>query len=151
MAYLTIDPGLGGTGWAVWTNDWILTDYGVVFAGTKNKINAKQDLAKKLYAEIHSYNIKRAYIEYPAKFSGVKGDMVAGGGSLVKLAEFVGYLRAYLDMRKIETLAVPVIEWKGQMPKEAVKHRIRRVLPEAKPTSHDWDAIGIGLYLKGDF
>lgn len=146
---LTIDPGLSGTGYAVWDEDWNLLSNGVVNGGNKKKgYQIISELSKKL--KDYTFYIAKVFIELPAKFSGAKGEMVANQGGLVKLSMFAGSLeQKFLDMG-YDVVMVPVIKWKGQLPKEVVIKRIKRLLPKAQATSHDWDAIGIGLYLKGD-
>ena len=62
--------------------------------------------------------------------------------------------------------AIPVSEWKGQLSKKQVVHRIlkRWALSEDDPieeitlgnvltwpASHDWDSVGIGLHIAGVF
>lgn len=153
MSIVTVDPGLTGTGWAVWDKNWELIDHGVIKA--KSNLTPQQDrkqiLSSRLHTQIAIFSPEIMYIEYPAKFSSVKGDMVAGRGDLVKLAQLVGYFHAYFNAKGLRTLDVTVNEWKGQMPKEAVMRRIKRLLPKVRPHSHDYDAIGLGLYLKGVF
>lgn len=152
MLYATVDPGLSGTGWAIWSNDWKLLKHGVYIPSPKLTIREKQkNIAAFLLATFECNFVERVYIEYPQKFGGVKGEMVADKGDLVKLAALVGFLEGHFNVNDIEAIDVPVVKWKGQMTKMAVINRIKRLLPKVKAKSHDWDAIGIGLYLKGDF
>lgn len=144
---MTIDPGISGTGYAVWQDD-ILKDHGVITYGYGDWYCKTQAIAKKLSTYANFYKIKKAHIEYPAKFGGAGGDMVAAAGDLVKLAFFVGYTTNALGC-PVEL--VEVIKWKGQLPKEIVKQRIKKLIPNCKATSHDFDAIGIGLYTLGRF
>lgn len=151
MQWATIDPGLAGTGYAVWSEAGKLLDHGVITVRSLAITNKKAALAFLLSKKLDSAKVARIYIEYPRKFQGVKGDMVANRGDLVKLAELVGYLTAFFEAKSISVDMVPVNTWKGQMTKLAVIHRIKRLLPLASATSHDWDAIGIGLHIQGKF
>ena len=144
---ITIDPGTNGCGYAVWTDKWKLLRHGVVSSSTKTWELKMEDIAKKLKF-ICGDIITKAYVEEPQKFHGTFGNMVADRGDLVKLSIFVGYIKGYLG---IPVESVKVIDWKGQLPKDVVIKRIKRLLPTVNAKSHDWDAIGLGLYLKGEF
>lgn len=145
---ITIDPGTNGCGWAVWGSDWTLKYYGVLSSGSKNWDIKRDEIAKKLKKIVTNYGVTKGYIEEPQKFHGTFGNMVADRGDLVKLSIFVGYVEGYLG---IEMERVRVLDWKGQLPKDVVIKRIKRLMPKTRAKSHDWDAIGIGLYLKGVF
>lgn len=148
--YLSIDPGLAGTGWAVWNKTGRLKKHGVL-TPKASAVSKKAFLARELCNIAQVEKVVEAWIEYPAKFGGVKGNMVANRGDLVKLAELVGYIEAALNMLDITVEPIPVMKWKGQLPKDIVIKRILRILPDCKAKSHDWDAIGIGLYKLGRF
>ena len=81
--------------------------------------------------------------------------MVAARGDLVKLSIFVGMLcyRARLLVGPENVFFVPVNQWKGQLSKELVELRIKKFYASrnfhAKFTSHEWDAVGIGLHVLG--
>lgn len=150
MNYITVDPGITGTGWATWNAKWKLLSNGVITAPGKYSFEEKTThIANKLYAVRCKYSTLKLFIEYPAVFGGASGQMVAMRGDIVKLAWFVGYVCAHIDIPVFEL--VPVIKWKGQLPKSVVIHRIKKLLPGVNAKSHDWDAIGIGLYKKGVF
>lgn len=152
MRYITIDPGLTGTGYAIWETDWALVENGVYTPKVAKPLPQKRiDICESLIYTCSKHNVKHAYIEYPQMFGGNKGSMVAAKGDLVKLAALVGYISGCLAINNIKVWDVTVIEWKGQMTKEAVINRIKRLIPYVKAKSHDYDAIGIGLYIKGVF
>lgn len=145
---ITIDPGTNGSGYAIWDKKWKLITFGVLVAGCIEWEDKMEDIAKKLRTLVLRHKIKKAYIEKPQKFHGTFGNMVADRGDLVKLSIFVGYVKGYL---RIPVESVDVISWKGQLPKEVVIKRIKRILPDVKATSHAWDSIGIGLFIAGSF
>lgn len=98
--------------------------------------------------------IVRIVCEYPAFMPTPGGIKVAKRGDLVKLAHVVGVLhcRMYASWGTFEL--VPVNIWKGQASKDIINNRIAKILPwkervKAGMTinrSHDWDAVGIGLW-----
>ena len=145
---ITIDPGTNGTGYAIWDKEWKLVAWGVLRSKKKEWEEKMEEISFKLRTKVKSYNLSKGYIEEPAKFQGTFGTMVANRGDLVKLSIFVGYIKGYI---RIPVESVPVISWKGQLPKEVVIQRIKRLLPKVNAEDHSWDAIGIGLYLKGVF
>lgn len=142
---ISIDPGIGGSGWAIWDMKWNLLDYGVLelkggdeFDKLKYITNNLKDICKKT-------NVKYVYIEYPQVFQ----TNIALSGALTKLAYGVGVIAGSLFPRKVELIRV--LDWKGNLPKEVVIKRIKQRMPDIKADSHAWDAIGIGLYKKGIF
>ena len=153
MKYLTIDPGITGTGFAVWDFKWRLIRCGVITPPGKYSWEDKMHYIGHALTE-HSYCVKRVYIEYPQVFGGVGGRMVSAKGDLGKLFTTVGFILGYL---KCNFELVPVIKWKGQLPKKVVNSRIHEILSTKECAllsanqSHDWDSVGIGLYVKGKF
>ena len=146
---ITIDPGATGSGWAVWDMNWKLLRNGVINPPRELEWETKAYyVVARLGDLVELFGCVEGYIEYPAFFQTHGASGVASSGALVKLAWFVGLCCGALLPCTIKLVTVG--QWKGQLPKEVVKGRIKRILPKVKATSHDWDAIGIGLYLKGD-
>jgi hypothetical protein len=144
---ITIDPGATGSGWAVWDAKWMLLGNGIVIPPSAFAWETKAYwVVTRLEEVAEKWGCTEGYIEYPAFFQ-VHGAGVATSGALVKLAWFVGLVCGSLPF---PPELVTVNEWKGQLPKEVVIKRIKKILPAVNAKSHDWDAIGMGLYLKGD-
>lgn len=153
---LSVDPGLAGTGWALWEEEGDLVGAGNVYSKEKEIEKQCVDLVSNLYDIIDNTvgmeKIVHIYCEYPAVFGGVSGQMVAMKGDVVKLAVFCGFLIGNLDK---DFTYVPVNVWKGQLPKPVVVRRIKKIVSlhrlSKEPKSHTWDAIGIGLWAQGRF
>lgn len=141
---ISIDPGIGGTGWAVWTKDWKLISFGVL-ESKGDEFDKLNYIIKMLKFYCKKYNVKEVYIEYPEVFN----QSIALSGALTKLAYGVGVIVGALLPRKVQLIKVR--EWKGNLPKDVVMRRIQKILPFAKARTHAWDAIGIGLYRQGRF
>lgn len=152
--FMTVDPGLGGTGWAVFAEGTILPRaFGIL-----NRPPPKLDwtdraewLAFCLEETIAEYPAPKVYIEYPAYFASVGGEMVAKRGDLCKLTYLVGML-AGRGCLYANSILLPVNQWKGQLPKKVVENRVKKVLGNefnGKYPSHVYDSIGMGFYLKG--
>ena len=145
---ITIDPGATGSGWAVWDKNWKLINNGVINPDSKLEWEAKAyQVVARLSEVCVLFDCAEGYIEYPAFFMAHGACGVANSGALVKLAWFVGLVCGALPF---PPKLVTVGSWKGQLPKKVVISRIKRILSDVKATSHDWDAIGIGLYIRGD-
>ena len=144
---ITIDPGLTGTGYAIWDKKWELMRYGILNPPPLSWENKAYAIAGKISELCGTYGVNEGAIEFPAFFQSAGGATVAASGALVKLTMLVGIICGTVDFKPI---LVEVRDWKGQLPKDVIIKRIKRILPNCKAKSHDWDAIGIGLHLKGD-
>ena len=147
---ITIDPGINGTGWALWKS-WKLVDTGIFYAPAKlDWIEKCQAIESKCIYLERENPITDCYLEYPAYFDSVGGNMVAKRGDLLKLTFLVGLIYAVF----LKSHLIPVRTWKGQLPKDVVIQRIKQLLPPETYMNfktHVWDAVGIGLHVKGDF
>lgn len=162
MAVLSVDPGLTGTGYAVWSASaelWRLsrkpTRVGVITPPAKLEAMAKlRYLVERLSGLMANEDINRVACELPEFWAGAFGRAVAARGDLVKLSLVVGAVAALAVERRAVFTTVPVRDWKGNLPKDVVERRIRRrigdgVCEQLGIKSHAWDAVGIGLYVKG--
>jgi hypothetical protein len=151
--YLAVDPGLNGTGWTVFKSehDPVFKGNGVIFEHANVDWEKRAMLiTKKLLTIANSWEVNRVYIEYPAYFESAGGQMVARKGDLLKLTFLVGCIFGHFY--PVPVVLVPVHTWKGQLPKEIVKRRIKQILGETKCKSlksHDFDSTGIGLFVQG--
>lgn len=170
---LTIDPGLNGTGIAIWDiNLWENPKHGI-FINPPIKVFSFYEKHFNEYIRICNYllkingilstyfykslrlNVKNIYIEEPSFFDSEKGRVTARSDSLRKLCHFVGFMHGYFlnIFPKSSVKFIPIINWKGQAPKEVIQKRIIKLLGEEHckqyKNSHVFDAVGIGLYLQG--
>ena len=182
---LSVDPGTE-LGWAWWERKYPqrplqLMDFGVISSNIRagegenpdswlsRMLNVAAefrdliiDLSQKVPAGLEA-DPAEIVMECPSFFESFGGQTTASSGSLVKLAMAAGAEMAAIncippDRCFIRSL-VTVNAWKGQMSKEAVQHRIRKVMNLGNPKgdrcekfrSHVWDAVGIGLYWQGRF
>ncbi len=104
-------------------------------------------------------NIDHVYIEQPLFIGGAVGRAVASKGDLVKLTLVAGAIWGVINCARPNAQVhwVPVEEWKGQLKKDTVIKRLKRVCGwegigyDNVKTDHEWDAIGIGLHAQGLF
>lgn len=155
---VTIDPGVE-IGWAVWSREHWTTKRAPIATGVITRRAPQWGLALKkavraLFKELDNFWIVDSFMEWPAFFESSKGQVTARSEALVKLSCGVGWIAGYLDVRDIDNKFIPVNQWKGQLTKPAVERRIKRILGADACkgfTSHDWDAVGLGLYAQGLF
>ena len=155
---IAIDPGVE-LGWAFWPEGKLHPSAcGLVKPKRKQKdfFSSMQSTVDQLDDLLDGYEPAVLAIEWPAYFDSVGGRAAAGSGSIVKLAFGIGQIAQLAAAREIILDAVEVMKWKGQLPKEVVIKRINKIIPAYQmdfltPTSHAYDAIGIGLYCRGLF
>lgn len=177
-ALLAIDPGINGTGWALWrsTGHVAPDEVGVLrkrFEGDGSFVPASNWLAEQLRVVIntrrktcavhHSRNCLCIAIppmvvscEFPEFQTGASRSMGWMKGDLQKLTYLVGTLGHMTYMTGCVFEAVPVSRWKGQLPKDIVTDRIieklgNKTCERLGIKTHAWDATGIGLWRLGVF
>lgn len=151
--FMTIDPGVN-MGFAVFSPDqvtpidthlikvpkdskWLATK-AIVFSGTKKFL--EQWKAKEL---------QHCFIEQPQFFSSALGLVAAKSDALLKLIHIAAITEYQANELNIETKMLRIVDWKGQLSKEQVSWRIGKILGASFP-NHIADAVGMGLYLKGE-
>jgi len=159
---LAIDPGLEGTGWAVFRHSTPVK-CGIETASRRykwfEKLHYYCEFMERLAVKVRA---TECVLERPVFMQSSGGMVTAKSDSLVKLAMLVGALYTRMPpLVKRCTLVTPN-QWKGQLPKTIAIDRIQMRLdsrtltalepsdPEASAT-HDWDALGIGLNHLGKF
>ena len=147
----SIDAGKAGTGYAVWKTSQFgkrdpmyPVENGVLqFKDVERLIRAFKQL-------VMQYTPSKAYIEDAAlMMDSERGKVCAESGSLITFAKFIGRLEQVFAECYTSVEMVSVASWKGTLSKEIIKQRIIRRLPRINCKSHDWDAVGIGLYVQG--
>jgi hypothetical protein len=99
-------------------------------------------------------SITHVYCELPAVFDSAKS--MGAKGDIIKLAYLVGAYAGVCTSQDIKFITVPVVNWKGQLPKPVVIKRIKKKIGslDEQGTAFNgdvWDAVGIGLFAKGFF
>ncbi len=154
---LTIDPGQS-TGWAVWSlSDWNEVNpplaAGIATArGRSGWEDASLELADWFTEFIRLREVKLVGCEFPQIFNDAAGHIGATQQVPTKLAYLVGMYAGICHGLKIGFRPIPVREWKGQLNKDIVKQRIEKLLGKKRCEgfrADAWDAVGIGLWMKG--
>ena len=160
---ISIDPGLGGTGWAYWKTHKYPAAVGIVRDTAKDESLAIRcsELAGKLKRSIDAVTGQEysgwhndetyMFIELPQHMAHAAG-VAAQAGAIYKLTFLVGYIACAIGQCRV--IVVNPSEWKGQTPKDVIQRRIIRTLGQEKCNelgikTHAWDAVGIGLWAMG--
>jgi len=159
---LSIDPGVAGTGVAVWSRiAWghgkptdVFNLYPRKDAG-RDFTSKTCSLLKRLEESVDLKEVTEVWCEMPEFFQSAGGMMVASSGDLSKLTFMVGALAGHLWKYGIVFKTVCPTVWKGQLTKDMVIRKIQHIIPDIEksmdPKSHSWDAIGIGLWAQNRF
>ena len=153
--FAALDPGVGGTGIALFEESSVAPVHHLTIHRPRaHSWQAKaQGMMHKLGSFLVTYEPTTLYIEEPLFISTAGGRAVAGRGDLVKLTLLAGACWGVAREHGVRVEFVPVRNWKGQLPKKVIEERIRYILggkyEDLILPDHEWDAIGIGLFLKG--
>jgi hypothetical protein len=138
MKFLCIDPGLSGTGIAVF-NDKNLMAWRNIYPKGETFQQKSESLMREIPLGFHT-----AFCEWPTgNFSGSKGLAARNTDALLKLCFLIGKLSTQFS----EFHLVPVIKWKGNLPKAVTQQRAEVYFKMTGFTSHCADAVGIGKYV----
>lgn len=145
---LAIDPSVRHTGYAVFSDvDRIhkkpkLYRYGALKVSTKNYM----PIVRNLFSIIERCSIEWIVIEKPTLFHSGKGLIAKESGRIVTLIHFVGFLHGYFMQADYNVAMIPVVQWKGQLPKEVVAKRVYSRIKTTIVDHNIVDAIGLGFY-----
>jgi hypothetical protein len=153
---LFVDPGLNGTGWAVFLDIGpVVTNAapkppkrtGVIRHNPADKpweLRA-HEIAGRVKDLIEIFEIQKTVIEFPGLWTSGKSMASATTGDLFKLTYLIGAMGLFAET----PLLISPQEWKGQLPKEIVIARIKKLWPAYQEKNHEADAVGMGFALQG--
>ncbi len=151
---LAIDPGVE-SGWACWDGGQTFIaeppdSWGeIIIPGELDFYTRAAAVIQQLQVLIVQLKPTVAAIEWPSYMGSEGGMKSLTSGALVKLAYMVGRTHELLSHYHVPTTFVPVNDWKGNAKKNVIERRIRERLPGCAIKGHAWDAVGIGLYVRG--
>lgn len=157
---VTIDPGIRGTGLAIWdlktwkTATIPLATFVVTPPQEEKWVQAIGTLYDQIEPIFEEYKVVKAYCEFPEYFSSGKGHAATSKGQIYKLSCLVGVFMGIMLAKGCTLIPVQVHAWKGQLSKDAVITRLLKIEPKLDDlgiNTHAWDAVGIAFSLKGKF
>lgn len=170
MYRVSIDPGIEGTGLAVWNDaSWdtlvppihVYSNIHHVGMNEGTWLTRMLSISKQVQALLDTLTVQNqkllhVYIEWPHYRADHVGQTATAKGDIHKLSALIGSLTSLAATRYGAVVhLVPVADWKGQLPKYVVRDRILKHFGEPvcegslHIRQHGWDAVGIGLYAKG--
>lgn len=153
---MSIDPSINNLGLAIWDIDKKKLIFYKLFHPTKdcrdNEFDKSLSLLNQVDHWIKVYGVTKMIMEIPEHWS-IAGFEAREKGSISKLMFVCGMLYSLARSLREVRLVTPR-QWKGQLPKEVMKNRLKdSYLPEVdllKLNGNVVDAIGIGhFYLFG--
>lgn len=157
---LCIDPGVKNLGYAFWpeikrgskARTRAPSTSGLVtapsFPAWEDAVHESQ--ASWLVSFIQVHQVEHVVIEFAEMWgNSARSLQAAKKGDLFRLAYLVGALgeAAYALCDRKPVIVRPTV-WKGDMPKDVMKRRVRRAL-HRKYKEHEYDAVAIGLRIMG--
>jgi len=153
---MAIDPGLQGTGYAIWVagkraKPIMPVDVGVLYGPRGEEWMPRADrIAVQISDLVQQYEVKRIICEEMESYNTAKSSM-AWKGDLQRTVFLIGMIHGMTRLRVKRFILVPPREWKGQLPKSVTIHRVREALGaraciDLDIKTHAWDAVGIGLW-----
>jgi hypothetical protein len=133
MKFMTIDPGLSGTGWAVF-RDKELINWGIV----RGKGITFQKKAEDIVFKLDAFTEGEVFCEWPS----FQGLIAQNTGSIIKLSYLIGRLDQKFGMKLI-----PVSQWRGTCPKEVLWRRAEKFFRRKGFKSHSGDAVAMGQWV----
>jgi hypothetical protein len=150
-----VDPGVEAA-WAVWFRAELKPRHVRMVKPHKGSWEERVDeLMYDFNDDLRAWAPRIVVIEWPKLFESGGGMVSARSGALLKLMYVVGRMVEAARSKRMAIKLVDVNDWKGQMSKTAVKHRVRKrlgsVCDKLKLKEHMWDAVGIGLSHRREF
>ena len=165
--WLSIDPGLSGTGIAVWSGHILKYTRNIHFHGFEEWWYNAAVMFDRVRVLFDLHNVRFVCYELPAFMQ--RSQMQNAKQDIVKLTMFAGMLHGLAlsgdgvasELKKDSVFPVRILDWKGQVEKKMMNERTMKSIrkfhkencPETEPatpkTTHEIDAIGIGLYMLG--
>ncbi len=113
-----------------------------------------QDIANKLSLILAGYpQLSGFYYELPQSLGGMED----AKQDIIKLTTISGIIIGVVaNKNKLICGPVRIIDWKGQAKKDLILRRVNKRLARRgyslkTKASHEFDAVGIGLFVVGDF
>lgn len=161
---LTMDPGTSSVGLAFWRTVAFkasMTEKRLVrppvlsrslaMPPNTDKVSGAIELAERI---VHDHDLRGVH-EFHVEWMTVYGSRMDAANDLIGIAYFTGLMASKIVAVGGRVQAYTAMEWKGNMPKAITEARIRKVFDDAghklaaRKSSHEMDAIGIGLFVQG--
>lgn len=146
-----LDPGIQGTGIAQWDKLTRFTAEEPDASEAWNHSLGTQVERRRAYANdledfLRRFAVRTLVIEYPELWSGsALSHSAVVRGDLFMLATLIGVFEHVAGNNHAYVTYVKPREWKAQLPKEAIAKRVLNLLGTKYSTSHELEAVAMGL------
>jgi hypothetical protein len=155
-ALMTIDPGLQGTGIAIWKDrrlvyTTVLTSRGAESSDWIDRVNRIAVQVQELAIE---YHVREMVSEWMEMHQSARAQMMWKSGDFQRTLFLIGTIYGLCEHFVVEFTTIPPSKWKGQLPKSVTINRVKKILGPSIGArlgieTHAWDAVGIGLWHLG--
>jgi Holliday junction resolvasome RuvABC endonuclease subunit len=152
---MAIDPGLRGTGVAIWQGKGpvpkltqVITSKG---AESKDWIDRVNRIAIQVADLCDEYHVRIIISEFMEMHQSARAQMMWKAGDFQRTLFLIGAIYGMVEAFTPTFEVVPPSTWKGQLPKSVTINRVRKIIGaracrELGIETHAWDAVGIGLW-----
>lgn len=165
--WLSVDPGLGGTGWAAWNKHGLIASGTISAAKSRGAlwIRRAQSITEKMRQLVDLLG-KGQVSHYLYELPQDVGHVASARQDVVKLTTVSGMLVTAVTNNSpgVQVIPVPIPLWKGQLDTMSqILPRVERHIRKNKKrwprtyhrgldgrSDHEVDAIGIGLFGSGE-
>ena len=146
MNWISIDPGVSGTGVAVWPSKYHPEERMLPCKTFSLTYNYKDQYMSDLTKIIGMYRVKECFCENATYFQGDdRGQVTLTSGKLIKLAQFIGGVEEVCRVNNVLITLVSPVKWKGQVPKHVTTRKVLEHWQECPydPKIYDTKVFGI--------
>lgn len=156
-AMMAIDPGLTGTGVAIWKEKKIPVLADVINsrgALSNDWIDRVSAIAQRVADLAMEYQVREIVCEMMEMHQSARAQMMWKAGDFQRTLFLIGAIYGMTEPYVVDFTVTPPSEWKGQLPKSVTINRVKKVLGpnvciRLGIEKHAWDAVGIGLWHQG--
>lgn len=150
-ATMYCDPGIRGTGLAYWGHpsrvqpDWTESLVPKISKGAEWTKRAEDILRRFKQALIKTMPTVLVLEDQAVFEASAEGYAASKDGSLIRLAQITGAFAGVALLRFMDVYFLPVVTWKGQLPKHVTEQRIIKFTGMRYDSNHVYDAVGMGI------
>jgi Holliday junction resolvasome RuvABC endonuclease subunit len=155
---MAIDPGLTGTGIAIWdtldATPCFVTILTSRFARSNDWIDRVHRIAIQVEGLVDHYKVREVVCEMMEMHQSARAQMMWKAGDFQRTLFLIGAFYGITEPWNVQFSVTPPSQWKGQLPKSVTINRVRKLLGartcrDLAIEKHAWDAVGIGLWHRG--
>lgn len=117
-------------------------------AASQSMVHLSNSVLRYLLVEfLQGKKVDKLVIEYPNWQGSTKGLIAMQKGYTLDLAFLCGVLATGFRLASSNVYTPTPLEWKGNIPKDATKHRVQKEFGTLQISEHEYDAVGMIQWL----